>query len=355
MKQERFGFAEFSRRFADLIREVESFDVRVPEDSALIGLASDLVPKVVHLLRRGIDLLEQVEAFYDPERTQPDKPADSDTLHHIGLMISSEFAARDLIDVAFFARSELRSSYEYLMKSATRRMPGRPIEDLLTMASNTETGLRALRKAMVSVESAVYEFEEQEAPKRQWYDVELSLQIRKLYWNLRRETELAKGSAEQDLEGRLRQVLYRIMAFRELSVYPFLRVDDRVNLRHLLKRILDWLNGDERDATEARHIWQDLTGFAEILVQVSHRQELQDHDRDLVSRVYYQLFRRADLDMVPDQTIKELEVVLGLDAKLDQLIAGKVKDLESWRAPLRRVLDHLKRAPSVATPENFWI
>ena len=354
MKDERLGFADFSRIFADLIREVEAFDVRVPEDSALIGLAADLVPKVVHLLRSGIELLEQVEAFYDPERNQPDRPADSDTLHHIGLMISSEFAARDLIDVTFFARSELRSSYEHLMKSATRKIQGRPEEDQLTLASNCEAGLRALRKAMVSVESAVYEFEEREAPKRQWYDVELSLQIRKLYWNLRRETELAEGSGEWDLEGRLRQVLYRIMAFRELSVYPFLRVDDRVNLRHLLKRILEWLNGDRRDPAEARRIWQDLTGFAEILVQVSHRQELQDHDRELVGRVYYRLFRRADLELVPDQMMKEMESVLGLDGELDGLVAGKVKNLEAWRGPLRRVLDKLKRAPSVATPENFW-
>lgn len=354
MDDGRTGFSEYSRRFADLIREVESFDVRVPEDSALIGLASDLVPKVVHLLREGIDLLEKVEAFYDPDRNQPERPPDGDTLHHIGLMISSEFAARDLIDVTFFARSELRSSYEHLMKSATRRAKGRPEEDQLTLASNCEAGLRALRKAMVSVESAVYEFEEREAPKRQWYDVELSLQIRKLYWNLRRETELAEGGGVQDLEGRLRQVLYRIMAFRELSVYPFLRVDDRVNLRQLLKRILDWLNGERRDSTEARRIWQDLTGFAEILVQVSHRQELQDHDRELVGRVYYRLFRHADLHHMPDGLIREMESVLGLDSELDELISSKVKNLERWREPLRRVLSKLKRAPTVATPENFW-
>lgn len=349
------GFADFARSFGQLIQEVEAFDIRVPEDSALIGLAADLVPKVVHLLREGIELLEQVESYYDPDRTSPARPDDGDTLHHIGLMISSEFAARDLIDVAFFARTELRASYEHLMQSATRNSAGRMEEDQLTLASNCEAGLRALRKAMVSVESAIYEFEESEAPKRQWYDVELSLQIRKLYWNLRRETEMAESGADRDLEGRLRQVLYRIVAFRELSVYPFLRVDDRVNLRHLLKRILAWLNGERRDPSEAKHIWQDLTGFAEILVQVSHRQELQDHDREVIGGAYYRLFRRADLDVVPDQLIKELESVLGLDAGLDELIAGKKRSIEAWREPLKRVLARLERAPSLPTPKDFWV
>lgn len=354
MPPEREGFPEFRSTFARLIREVESFDVRVPEDSALIGLAADLVPKVSRLLRDGIDLLDRIESHYDPEKSQPERPPETDTLHHIGMMISSEFAARDLIDVAFFARSELASAHEHLMQAATRYGPGHPQDEQLTLASNCETGLRALRKAMVSVESAVYEFEDREAPKRTWYDVELSLQIRKLYWNLRRETELAEDAGDRSLESRLRQVLYRIVAFRELSVYPFLRVDDRVNLRQILKRILDWLNGDRRDPSEARRIWQDLTGFTEILVQVSHRQELQDHDRETVGRAFYRLFRRGDMETVPEDVLKELEDVLGLDDELDRLISRKERRLAPWREPLKRVLTKLKRRPRPEAPETFW-
>lgn len=335
------GFESFSRRFASLIRQVESVDVRVPEDSALIGLAADLVPKVTRQLRDGVDLLEAVQAHYDPSRQSlPERIAETDSLLHIGQMISAEFASRDLADLVFFARSELRGALDRMLESATRDASP------LMLASNCENSLRCLRKALVSVESACYEFEDVAAPPRQWFDVELSLQIRKLYWNLRRETELA-GRGGQSLEEKLRKVLYRVVAFRELSVYPFLRVDDRVHLRQLLKRILDWLNGDERDPTEGKRIWEDLAGFAEILVQVSHRQELQDHDRELLEQVHRQLFRRLRPDKMPPGLWARLDHVLGLDEELDVLISTRQEAVDLWRAPVERVLDRLKSRPEL--------
>lgn len=335
------GFEAFSRRFAVLIRQVESVDVRVPEDSALIGLAADLVPKVTRQLRDGVDLLEAVQAFYDPVRQDlPARIAEEDSLLHIGQMISAEFAARDLADLVFFARSELRGALDKMLESATRDA------SQLTLASNCETSLRCLRKALVSVESACYEFEGIKAPPRQWFDVELSLQIRKLYWNLRRETEMA-GRGGQSLEEKLRKVLYRVVAFRELSVYPFLRVDDRVHLRQLLKRILDWLNGTERDPTEGKRIWEDLSGFAEILVQVSHRQELQDHDRELLDSVHRQLFRRHHVDKIPAPLWVRLDNVLGLDEELDVLISTRQETLDPWRVPVERVLERLRSRPEL--------
>lgn len=341
------SFGAFSRRFAALIRQVEGVDVRVPEDSALIGLAADLVPKVTRQLRDGVDLLEGVEDFYDPDHPRlPSRLSESDSLLQIGQLISSEFAARDLSDLVFFARTELRTSLERMLESATRDA------SQLTLASNCEASLNCLRKALVSVESALYEFEGVPAPARQWFDVELSLQIRKLYWNLRRETELA-GRGGQSLEEKLRKVLYRVVAFRELSVYPFLRVDDRVHLRQLLKRILEWLNGTERDATEGRRIWEDLSGFAEILVQVSHRQELQDHDRSLLEKIHRQLFRRHGLEKMPPGMWSELENLLGLDEELDELISSRQGNLDAWRQPIEKIIDRLSSRPELAATD-LW-
>ncbi|MEO1368971.1 MAG: hypothetical protein AAFX50_17480 [Acidobacteriota bacterium] len=326
------GFAELSRRFEHQLHEVVQLDVRVPEDSALIGLAADLVPKVTRLLRTGVELVRDTEELYDPTHAvHAEKPAGADTLMHIGMLISSELAARDLVDVAYFARHELEGVLKLLEGAATGR------GDELTLASRCESGLRCLRKALVSVESAIFEFEGREAPKRQWFDVELSLQIRKLYWNLRRETEAASDS-EDDPERRLRRVLYRIVAFRELSVYPFLRVEDRVHLRDLLKRILDWLRADDQDHAEARRLWQDLSAFTGLLVQVSHRQELQDHDRDLLLRVHARLFRRPERPQdVPTELFEELEKLLGLDQELDDLIVNRILYVEAWREPLERL------------------
>ncbi len=332
------GFDGFGARLNELIAQVESADVRVPEDSALISLATDLVPKVTHLLREGVDLLVDVESFYGSGSSAA--PADGlDSLNQIGLQISAELATRDLLNLAFFARCDLKNCLEVLITSATHK------QNQMTLASNCEAGLRRLRKALISVESAVFEFEGRQPPERQWFDLEVSLQIRKLYWNLRQETGIQDESENKPLEVRLRAVLYRILAFRELSVYPFLRVDDRVNMRRLLKRILDWLNSDERDESVARRLWQDLSSFAAILVQVSHRQELQDHDLKLVTKAYRTLFpfgvrKRAVLE----DLLAELQSLLGLDNELDDLITSRpTQPVENWRKPLKRLQAQLGR------------
>lgn len=342
------GFRGFGARLNDLIAQVESADVRVPEDSALISLATDLVPKVTHLLREGVELLNDVETSYG-QQAAATRAEDLDSLNQIGLQISTELATRDLVDMTFFARCDLKNCLEVLITAATHK------QNQMTLASNCEAGLRRLRKALISVESAVFEYEGRKAPERQWFDIEVSLQIRKLYWNLRQETGI-QGDDDQPLEARLRAVLYRILAFRELSVYPFLRVDDRVNMRRLLKRILDWLNSDERDDAVARRLWQDLASFAAILVQVSHRQELQDHDLRLVRKAYRTLFpfgarRQAALE----DLIAEMQSLLGLDEELDRLITARpMPPVESWRKPLQRLQNQLSRTGELSGVHEMW-
>ncbi|MCG8455513.1 MAG: 4-hydroxythreonine-4-phosphate dehydrogenase PdxA, partial [Holophagales bacterium] len=153
-------------------------------------------------------------------------------------------------------------------------------------------------------------------------------------------------SEDRDLEVRLRKVLYRIVAFRELSVYPFLRVDDRVHMRSLLKDILDWLNSDTRDPEKARNLWRDLAGFAELLVQVSHRQELQDHDRELLRRAYNRLFLRDGHQQLTPALLDELASLLGLDDELDLLISNRIRNRDVWRAPMERELRRLEKGPA---------
>ena len=140
-------------------------------------------------------------------------------------------------------------------------------------------------------------------------------------------------------------MLYRIGAFRELSIYPLLRIEDRINLRQLLKRILDWLNGSERDPTAGNRLWQDLSAFADILVHVSHRQELNEHDLSLITRAYRVLFPYGDtLAAVPSKMVAELQTLLGLDDELDRLIfEGSRGSVEAWRKPLLRLQKNLSR------------
>ena len=341
MTQSPMKFDDLAQEFHRLIGRIDSVDVRVPEDSALISLAADLVPGVTRLLREATRLLEQVEEVYGPDRFEAAEGDDEEeSLNGIGLQIATELAARDLSDVAFFARSDLRSSLDQLVSAATQQRGQQ-----LTLASQCEGGLRRVRKALVSVESAIYEFEGLEPPPRRWFDVELSLQIRKLYWNLRRETGGLTVDRNKPLEGRLRAVLYRVVAFRELQVYPFLRVEDRVTLRRLLSRILDWLNGADRDAVSGERLWQDLAAFAELLVQVSHRQELQDHDLAKVGQAWRTFFPFGEaIAKVPEETLDDLQALLGLDDELDTLVLERETAPEPWRPVLERLRRQLSRS-----------
>ena len=335
------NFSRFARRFDDLLGRIDSADIRVPEDSALIGLAADLVPRITKLLRDATDLLTEVENHYTPPEDSVEIP---DTLDQIGLQISLEYAARDLNDIAFFARTDLRTAHDQLM--AVAMQSGR----MMALATHCESSLRRLRKALISVESAICDFEGAEPPERQWFDLEISLQIRKLYWNLRRETGGRNVDSSKPLDVRLRSVLYRIVAFRELSIYPLLRVEDRVSLRRLLKRIVEWLNSNERDEEDAGRLWQDLAAFAELLIHVSHRQELQDHDLTEVAEALRTLFPRGMiLASVPAALAARLQALLGLDDELDELIlAGPASRVEDWRAPLGRLQRGLSQPNAIA-------
>ncbi len=329
------NFDHFAQQFEDLLAQIDNADVRVPEDSALIAIAVDLVPTITRLLRGGIDLLTDVESAYAPPDDNSSEIPES--LTQIGLQISMEYAARDLNDVAFFARTDLRNAHEQLIATATRK------GHMMALAAHCESSLRRLHKALISVESALFEFEGHQPPQRQWFDLEVSLQIRKLYWNLRRETSGQTVDSSKPLDVRLRSVLYRIVAFRELSVYPLLRIEDRVSLRRLSKGILDWLNGDQQLEVVAHRLWQDLAAFTDLLVHVSHRQELQEHDLAMVSRAYQMLFSDGvAAGVVPAALITELQTLLGLDGELDELILqGDRSTVEAWRQPLARLQSSL--------------
>lgn len=320
-----------------IIQEIEAVDLRVPEDSALIGLATDQVPKVTRLLREGLAFLTEIEKRYDPGDLDAESSERSgfDSLQAIGQLISAETAGREVADLAFFAQADLRASLEILIGSTTRN-------NILLIASNCEAGLRRLRKALVSVELALCEYEGLAAPAREWHDVELSLQIRKLYGNLRRELATQEGDGRL-LEDRLRAILYRLLAFREQRIYPFLRVDDRVALRDLLSRIVDWLNSSERAVIAGRRLWEDLAGFAQLLAHVSNRQELREHDSVLVRSTYHLLFQGTKTRKnVPEGLLEEMEALFGLDDELDQLILRRITSpVELWRPPLERLLGRL--------------
>ncbi len=326
--------------FERLIEQASKAEFRFPEDSALIAVAIDLTPKVSRLLRESLTLLRRVERAVASLAADEDPSAfgEPDSLSAIGQLIASEVALQELGDLVYFAIGELRGSLGELEKAVTTNR-------VLMMATLCESGLRSTRRALVSVEAALFRFEDLEPPEHQWVDVDVSLEIRKLYRDLRQDI-MAHGTAGDAVNEELvRAVLYRLLAFRELRIYPFLRVDDRVHLRNLLKRMLEWLNSEERDQERAGELWRDLTEFAQILAQVSFRQELREHDRQLVDHACRVLFQDGAAPAVPEKLRDEVRGLLGLNDALDRLIEGpEDQNKEAWRLPLANLLEELGSA-----------
>lgn len=329
-----------------LIERVAELDVAVPDDSEVVEVATQLAPLMAGLLQEGISQLQVVERLY--ETAASEEPGVPDSLSEIGELISAEMAVREVGDLAFLACTELATCRREL-EDAQRG------GDVLKLASACETSLRRLRRTMVSIESAVYEYEGQEPPMRALPDLEVSLQVRSLYGRLRREI-LARGSATSGrLEDHLRAVAERLRDLRDLEVYPFLRFDDRIQIRDLLQRIAGWLREGSEDSQTGQRLWQDLVGFAELLKQVNHRQELREHDRVLVGEACHILFEGDETpEQVPLDLFARLELLLGLDERLDrQLLARARWPVDRWRSPLERLRQHLAVETKGHSPDSW--
>jgi hypothetical protein len=323
-------------RLGAFVEELQTVQLQVPDDDVAVARAALFAPRLVKLLERGIELLGDAEHHHERSHARGNELADDDTLDDIGRLISSEIAGQEVADLLVLARAELRGALQDLIGAVDR-------EDFVRVASSCDAGLRTLKRTLISAESALHDFEGLEPPIRAWSDLELSLATRKLYGELRRSVA---GRVEPDdaaLPDRLAAVHDRLDHLREASVYPLLRFDDRVAMRELRRRISAWVVSDPPDLVTGRRLWQDIVGFAELIKQVSHRQELRQHDRALLRRAYHQLFGRTPHPKdLPEDMLHQLGALEGLDDDLDTLLArGERGDLARWRDAMTRTLHRL--------------
>jgi len=321
-----------------LIHRAMQVDFHVSEETGRIALAADYVPGILELLRAGAQQLGQVQEYYEVKEI-PAAEDTTDSLSGIGALISTEMAVREIADLAFLARGEIKGCAQELAQA-------REQNDILNMASHCDTGLRRLRKALVSVESAIYEFEGGEAPVRKWYDLKLSLDIRRAYSRLRRRILAPGVPTDATLDQRLMEVEEGFAGLRAGKIYPLFRIDDRVQMRSLNKRISQWRATEPQDFQAGHRLWQDLTGFAELLAMISHRQELREHDRRLVARGNHTVHRNHGQGEVPPALLEELKRLEGLDAEIDALIYPDLQtDAAVWAEPLKRLFESFTGGP----------
>jgi hypothetical protein len=336
------GSASVLERLGAFVEELQAVHFQVPEDDAAVARSALFAPRLVKRLEQGIELLQAAQEHYEHAGVPEEEVREADSLDDIGHLISTEIAGQEVTDLLFLARADLRGALQDLIAAVDH-------EDFLRVASSCDAGLRTLKRTLISVESALHDFEGLEPPMRVWSDLEVSLQTRRLYAEIRREVLRPPPPDDALLPERLAAVHDRLDHLRELDVYPLLRFDDRVAMRELRRRISAWIVAEPYDLLAGGRLWDDLVGFAQLLKTVSHRQELRQHDRALLRRAYHQLFgRAAHARVLSDELLHQLDALDGLDDDLDALLARAERtDLPRWREVMTRLLRRLSTRAEV--------
>lgn len=323
------------------IEKAEGITFLVPDDTGFFSLEDDLIPRVRGLMEETLELTRELGDLYDAESHEApleDAGAEDDFLREIGAAISSELATREVSNLAFVVRAQMMETYEALVSALANRYAW-------VVASHADAGLRRVSRGLITLESAMREYEGLAPAERRWHDLKDSLETRRLYGQFRRAILRSEQNPAEDLATRLRGAANRIAILRDLKIYPFLRIYDRLSIRRLQKRILGWLEDPSREE-EGRQLWSDLVSFAELLVQVNNREDLREHDRKTVSRLHRVLFeaRQTPQRILPSH-LADLELLLGRDEDLDRIILSPNQfGVEDLREPLERVQTQLNRS-----------
>lgn len=316
--------AELLRRTGDLIDRSLSQRFQVPQDTGLLTLDPTLAERVLVTLAETSELLRAVTHYFDDGAMMPSSP--------------SGLSTQDVADLAFVSRTEIVEIQESLQAAQQRRNSWK-------IASEADRAVARATRSLVSLEAALRELLGMEPTERRWFDLGDALEIRRQYVRLWLEVVRAGNPQGPAAMPVLKRFSDLIAILRREKIYPFLRIDDRLELRHLQKRIFAQLEDRGADTEQAAmRLWQDLSGFIHLLMQVSRREELREHDRLVVGRVYREVI---DADGAPTPLSAEnhenLLDLAALDPELDRLL------LEAMPA---RALDY--KAPISRLRALFW-
>lgn len=348
----------------DVVEAVGRVNIRNFEELSSEELLAELVPKTGELVAdamAGIDAIAERSGALAASQTPGDlagrgpaspaegaseasSPAESFERTLDSLVDNAAPSAEGVDDIAFIARLELGERKRRL----TALGAGRARIDVLGECERT---LRGVRKSLSALDRAVSDAFG--VPRLLHYESELetSLRVRQCYARFRQQI-LGDGEEVDELgkvRARLREAGTAIAVLIGRSIYPELRVRDRLQIRELQARILTWLRGAENDRASGIRLFEDLAAFARLLAEVNNREELLVHDAAVVTEAYDELFagRAAPRDPIPPYLCARLQSLSGLDDEVDALLAAK----PPWdRGHWERVLTRLRHRFATAGP-----
>lgn len=315
-----------------LFTETQQLGIRRFEEQGAAELVARLTPTVRHLLDRACEILGMMLAHFESEDVDLDAALGrAEGIHELEILplhtVRPPGAA--IGDLAFMAIAELRQHHNRLLGH-------RAAQDAQEIISDCGSALRAIKKSLYAIEPLLCEVEQR--PRLLPPRLDTSLQVRRQYHKLWSFASTTGHVDPSTARAALRGAGTRIAMLSGNEVFNLLREDDRFRIRELQSRILEWLR-DGDDEVIATRLWQDFALFVEMLRQVNLREELIEHDREVLREAVAALTARGEV-AVPD-VCQALASVIGLDDALDALVSRAPRASVLLRE-LARVRAHLQ-------------
>ncbi len=318
-----------------LFEETRAFDIREIEDETSLEVVAPFAQRVRDQVKKTLELAEHLSRRYDtPSADATTTEGVSDFGLALDRLLADERGENKVGDVAFMAGIELRQRLA--------RLDASPSAGTWERVCDCGSGLRRVLKTLSALDLAVADVERQ--PRLLSYDseIEIGLKTRRLYrklWSFVAKTPEPQGPAVGAVLRGAGTLIAMLVGRNEYSRF---RETDRRQLRDLQRRILRWMTDAASDARAGARLWEDFAGFAGMLRQINFRQELVQHDGEVLGMLERSLSLLPPEGTLPSGTRAVFKQLEGLDDGIDAAVAEG--------APVSAVLSEVLRAAARFAP-----
>lgn len=313
---------------SDQVDRGSELKIVIPEDTGMFKLDKALIENTRKLIQEtGDALLNVIDAF----EVSPPAPGSYTTL-----------SPQEVADLAFVCRAELRELSKAFEAS---------VEDgsLWKIAAAHDAVISRAVRALIPIESTLREYGGLPSLLRQWFDLDDALEIRRQFagfWIVMKKDGEPKGAKVKEV---LLEITKMIAVLRRDPIYPYLRIDDRLEIRSVQKRIFGFVEDKDADPdVDGLRIYQDVIGFFDLLLHRHRREELVENDRFLVDSIIREVFEYEKPEIFPEDSFDDIQNFVSMDPELDELILqgvvkGEPGPSEPYHEPLKRIRAQLKK------------
>lgn len=142
-----------------------------------------------------------------------------------------------------------------------------------------DSSLRAIVRTVTALEHALAAFAGDSPLLVADDELDKGLRIRRLYEKFRRAIREHAAAEDRPLVQRIRSAGTSLAILVGHHEYPLMRVGDRILIRKLHQRVIEWITAPAHDEVDGRHLCSELLSVAELLMAISSRAELIEYDR----------------------------------------------------------------------------